>query len=157
MNINTQKRYLQKIIESNSFKKAPSSASLLKFLATSTFENKDLKETTIGIELFGISYLNDSNSSRIRVSIYNLRKRIYSYYENEGRNDLYRIEIKKGQYHISFKKNNNQKIIDYKKRYIIAVSVLFFLMLASGITVAKILYRPKIVIWDSFFKSDKEF
>ncbi len=156
MNINDQKLYLKNILESNTFKKSPSSVRLLKFLANATFDKNDLKETTIGLELFGDSFLNETNSSRIRVSIYNLRKRLDSYYENEGKEDSYRIEIKKGQYYVSFKRNNNHKTIDYNKRYKLVLSLIIVLLICFGITITKILYQPKIVLWNSFFKSEKE-
>jgi len=154
--IDNSKVYLKRVIESAIFKKAPTSARLLAFLANSTFDKKELKETTIGLELFGESFLNETNSSKIRVSIYNLRKRLNSYYENEGKVDPYRIEIEKGQYYVSFIRSNVRKEVDYKKRYK-TVLVLFVLFLISVLlTFKSVLYKPKFVLWNSFFKSKKE-
>lgn len=156
MNINDQKLYLSKLLKSNAFKKSPTSARLLTFLANSTFDKVDLKETTIGLELFGNSFLNETNSSRIRVTIYNLRKKLDLYYKEEGREDLYRIDIKKGQYYISFNKNKGHEVIDYNKRYKLVLVFFFILLFGFVLTIIAFFHKPKIVLWDSFFRNDKE-
>lgn len=149
--------HLEHVLNSGAFKKAPTSSRLLKFLTISTIEGKELKETTVGMELFGESFLRNDNSSRIRVNIYNLRKKLEAYYSKEGKNDLLKIEIKKGQYYTKFIINKHKKqIVDYKKRYTIALIFSGILLLMGTMFLGTFLYRPSMPIWKDFFDNKKE-
>jgi len=148
---------LKHILNSEAFKKSPTSSRLLQFLVTSTINGKELKETTVGIELFGQNFLKDENSSRIRVNIYNLRKKLESYYDDEGINDSLKIEIRKGQYYTQFITNKEKEtVIDYKKKF---RTLLTFSALLFGSTLFFIIqafYKPPVPIWNAFFKNKKE-
>lgn len=109
-----KEKIINDVVSSRSFSRSPSNSVLLKFLSNATLEGKDLKEATIGMELYGKTY--EEDNAHIRVNIYHLRKKLDKYYEEEGKNDEWRIKIKKGQYKVDFeqneaglKKNNNKE------------------------------------------------
>jgi len=144
---------LEHILNSETFRKSPTSSRLLQILTISTIEGKELKETTVGMELFGKSFIKKENSSRIRVNIYNLRKKLEGYYKGEGKNDVLKIEIEKGQYYTKFIINKDKKaIVNYEKRF---KAVLTFIGVLSILGVV-FLYKPTVPIWDTFFKNKKE-
>ncbi|AXT49904.1 winged helix family transcriptional regulator [Aquimarina sp. BL5] len=149
---------LQDILDSREFSKSPSSKNLLRFLTEATISKKQLKETTIGMEIFGKRFIDQNNSSSIRVNIYNLRKKLEKYYENEGKNRPWKLTIDKGQYYISFLQNKtiNNKRKDYKVLYKVAISVSLSLLMILGLILFKFLYHKPIVLWDSFFNNNKE-
>lgn len=99
------KRYLQhveKIIESKSFGRSDTYANLLRYLVRCTLEHNVPKETTIANEIFGKSSFDPSQSTLIRVYVYNLRKKLGAYYANEGVGAPLVLKIPKGGYEVSF-------------------------------------------------------
>jgi len=151
---------LQNVLESKTFAKSPSSTNLLKFLVDATIAKKELKETTIGIEFLGKQFLDQSSSSTIRVNIYNLRKKLEKYYENEGKDANWKIVIDKGQYYTSFVRYNHlsheERGID-KKKYTYVLGAFFLGCCALSVFfVFKFWSASPVPIWNSFFKSDKE-
>ena len=92
-------RQLKKIIESRHFNKSKISCDLLEYLVSTSLEEKSPKEFTIGIELFGKKYGEETKpDANIRVYIHNLRKKLNDYYEEEGSKDPLVFEIEKGKY-----------------------------------------------------------
>jgi hypothetical protein len=76
---------------------------LFRYLVESTREDKVLKETIIAIDVFGRdSSFDPSSDSIVRSNIYNLRKKLDSYYLSEGADDLVKIVIPKGSYKVKF-------------------------------------------------------
>lgn len=104
MNIPTDKKreLVAKIRKSKTFSKAPTSSAMLQYLFEETLKGTDLKEKVIEIDFFGDSENADKNTPRVRVNIYNLRKKLLKYYENEGGKETYKIAIEKGQYLVNF-------------------------------------------------------
>ena len=78
MNISTEKKRLtlDKIRKSETFSKAPTSSSMLQYLFEETLKGTDLKEKLIEIDFFGESKNSDKSNPRVRVNIYNLRKKL---------------------------------------------------------------------------------
>ncbi len=151
-----KKQILETILSSKEFSNSPTSSILLRFLVLSTIEKKQIKETTIGMELFGDQFLAQNNSSKIRVNIYNLRKKLDHYYSTKGTNEIWRITIDKGQYYTSFEKNKNLKIRDYKKSYKIALLTGVTLAFVSILIIFSLLYKEKTPFWNSFFSNQKD-
>ncbi len=100
--MSTEHQYIEKICNSKTFAKSPTSIALLKYLFESTKNGIDLKETTIDIEFFKIDQSN--KSPKARVSVYNLRKKLDNYYSEEGKDDKYLVSIDKGQYLVTIEK-----------------------------------------------------
>jgi len=149
---------LKVVLDSKTFSKSPTSANLLRLLVESTIEKREIKETTVGMELFGSQFLDQNNSSRIRVNIYNLRKKLDSYYKNDGVKDPLRIVIDKGQYYVSFvssKKTLSQNTFD-KKKYQFALLGSIGIALLFGILFFLMSYKSSIPFWKPFFNNGKE-
>lgn len=154
-------KQLDKIIESRHFNKSKISCDLLEYLVNSTLEEKNPKEFTIGIELFGKKYGdNVKPDANIRVYIHNLRKKLNDYYEDEGNKDPLVFEIEKGKYKVSF---NSRKDIRPKKKisffYPFLIS-LFLLIVVSYffISVKKQQVNPwkNLPVWQDFADDDKK-
>jgi hypothetical protein len=145
---------IQRIRKSKTFAKAPTSSSLLQYLFRATMQGVLLKESVIDIEFFGTSGNTDKESPRVRVNVYNLRKKLISYYENEGKDDPWVVHIEKGQYQISFtKKYQAPKITDKLKLantlpYLAIIILLFFVIFDH-------LPHKKPAIWNTFLSKDK--
>lgn len=93
---------LNRICKHKLFKRSYTNELLLRFLIDQAYEGNDVKEQTIGVELFSKDYTAEKSDSKIRVSVYYLRKKLKAYYETEGKKEDIRFEIKKGQYNLSF-------------------------------------------------------
>lgn len=94
--------WIDKICNSRVFT-SPTDSRLLRYLVNSTLEGMVLKETVIAVEIFNRdpSY-NPGDDSIVRSSIYNLRKKLKTYYLEEGKSDKIRISIPKGSYQVVF-------------------------------------------------------
>ncbi|MGY6649719.1 hypothetical protein [Wenyingzhuangia sp. IMCC45574] len=99
---------VQKITNSESFKNAPTSIALLQYLFDATSKNINLKEGVIDIEFFGSKENSEKNNPRVRVNVYNLRKKLTAYYEKEGKNNVWEVSIPKGQYAVVFTKRQSE-------------------------------------------------
>lgn len=102
-NIQKQK-IVSKIRNSNTFKNAPTSNALLQYLHEATLKGTNLKETVIDIEFFGNKEPTEKSNPRVRVNVYNLRKKLTAYYDSEGKHETWQVLIDKGQYEIRFLK-----------------------------------------------------
>jgi len=93
----------EKIINSEAFGSSQTHRHLLEYLIKANLNHEIVKETTIASEVFGRDLDSESNDDPlVRVHMHNLRQKLNSYYENEGRDDKYRLEIPKGHYSIQF-------------------------------------------------------
>lgn len=98
-----QKKYIDKILNSKEFSGSKIYKSYLTYLLESSNEGKELKETTIAIEVFGKdAAFNPAEDTIVRSHTYNLRKKLETYYYSEGQKDKYRLEIPKGHYGVTF-------------------------------------------------------
>ena len=96
-----QRAELKSVLESSHFARAPKLAQLLSYLCEMLFEGKaaQIKEYSIGVEVFGRGEAYDQNSdSIVRVEANRLRKRLAEYYSGEGASHRLRISIPVGQY-----------------------------------------------------------
>ncbi|MGY6649755.1 hypothetical protein [Wenyingzhuangia sp. IMCC45574] len=150
-------KYLNKICENRNFEKSPRNVRLLKFLTLKAIEKEDVTEYTIGIELFENNYEPDKNDSKVRVYMYNLRKKLDEYYQQEGLKDSLIFTIHKGQYNLTFERITTEskqvtaptKQLGIKK--IISLTTLSLLL----ITLICFLFRTKETnyCWHTFFNS----
>ena len=102
------------VLQSKDFKDSPIYSNLLSYLTQATLSKKIPKEITIAIEIFGKdSSFNSNKDSTVRHHILILRNKLDSYYENEGKEDKFRLVIPKGHYEIQIipKKNERPKIL----------------------------------------------
>ncbi len=123
--------YLDKIINSKAFSLSGVYKRLLKYLTEATLKGEEPKEFTIGLEVFGYD-VDDPSTSRVRVSIHKLRKRLEKYYKEEGKDDLICFTIPKGGYTLEFVNNKGIVHRDQNKSIWIAILV-FALIVLSGL------------------------
>jgi hypothetical protein len=93
--------YLEQLLSTPRFHKAPVLSQLLQYLVTKAAEGRvdEIKESIIAIDVFGHSQDFDSRLDNIvRVQAHRLRKMLEAYYDAEGSGDKFRIAIPKGSY-----------------------------------------------------------
>jgi len=96
-----EREELEAVLRSRAFVRAPRLAQLLEYLCEKVFtgETAQIKEYSIGVELFGRGDEFDQNAdSIVRVEANRLRKRLADYYAEEGRSHPLHIHIPVGQY-----------------------------------------------------------
>jgi hypothetical protein len=95
------KRYLTEITEGPAFKGSPRSAQFLEYVIWQSADGKgaDLKERTIGVELFGRTPTYDTGEDAIvRVTASDVRKRLVQHYSGVGNASEFRINLPSGGY-----------------------------------------------------------
>ena len=138
-----------KIISSETFKNAPTSIALLQYLIQANFDERPLKERIIDLEFFKGDPDSEKSNPRVRVNVYNLRKKLDRYYEEEGADDIYRVVIEKGQYSIRFEEHQKNKI---KSRLNIRKLLPYLLFIATLFALIIVLIPPtKPLFWKKFF------
>ena len=125
---------ISRIIHSDELKDAKIYQDLLSYLYKATQKGEAPKEVTIAQEVFGIKEFDAERDAKIRVYVYNLRKKLDSYYLHEGKNDKVEVSIQKGLYLLEFYPSSNQQKKYLPKRYILYTA--FFLLIALGINPA---------------------
>ena len=93
--------HLAKLAASASFAASARSCELLRFTVLKALagDKKSLKETVLGVEVFGRKPDFDPQSnSTVRVEFARLRKKLDHYYQHEGHSDPIRITYSKGSY-----------------------------------------------------------
>jgi hypothetical protein len=92
---------LTAVLESKEFARAPALAKLLKYLCDKTFEGRvhEIKEFSIATEVYGrTENFGEKRDSVVRVEMSRLRRRLVSYYADEGAQQPLRIVIPAGTY-----------------------------------------------------------
>ncbi|TNJ43082.1 winged helix-turn-helix domain-containing protein [Tamlana fucoidanivorans] len=145
---------LNRLLTSNAFSKTTTSNVLLKYLIESSINNKNLNATDISLEIFGSQYEPEKSEATIRVNIYHLRNKLKKYFDNEGVNDDIFIEIKRGQYGVSFYRKSKPTPKYTSKQKLLILGVL--LSAIVGIIFSIIKLNQKDPIWEPFFANKKE-
>ncbi|NRB53821.1 MAG: helix-turn-helix domain-containing protein [Saprospiraceae bacterium] len=155
---------LDRIERSNSLGVSSTYARLLRFLVESTQAGSIPKEQIIAEHLLGKNFAK-SDSSKIRVYIYHLRKKLDQYYENEGKEEQYVLSIPKGGYKVIISKRERNKsfgLLSSKPKYLLPT--LLILLLSSLLVNALFLIfsnqntgEPfsRSLFWKEFFNDDK--
>ena len=124
--------YLSKILQSSEFQNSTKYQKLLEYLVDSTLAGKVPKEFTIAMELFGAEIKDDTlGETNIRVYIHNVRKKLDTYYINDGKNDKIQFKIPKGRYKVEFVKRKDHRNIFNRRSTILLLSVIVILVLAD--------------------------
>ncbi|MFY0625010.1 MAG: winged helix-turn-helix domain-containing protein [Reichenbachiella sp.] len=145
----------ERLILSNTFKKAPTSMALLRYLVEANIDDRFLKEGIIDIEFFGTEVDSDKNNPKVRVNIYNLRKKLDTYYKKEGANDKWQICIDKGQYSIRFERRKSElaQLSTDKVKYLIPYLLLF---VSTVIIILHYIPKRKPSIWEPILNNGRE-
>src|SRR5450432_3913836 len=92
---------LERVLNSDAFRKAPNLRHLLEYLVTKSNEGltDQLKESVLAIEVFGRRTDFDGRIDNIvRVQAHRLRKLLETYYAEEGKDDKLRVTVPRGGY-----------------------------------------------------------
>lgn len=152
MDATDKKAILFHLLAQPTFSKSPTSSVLLEYLVNATIAGDDLKETTIGVDLLGDKFDSESGNARIRVNIYNLRKKLNHYYEHEGKGDDWRIVIEKGQYRVDFVPNKVGKEKPRSRNRIVVILVAV-LVISWGVFFWVNRPKPAPKFWKPFFRN----
>lgn len=140
---------------SKSFQNSNTSCALLQYLFDSSLKGIHLKELLIDSELYGQNNEKETNNPRVRVNVYNLRKKIKDYYEEEGKKDKWKLCITKGQYHVSFERNKPY-LFNFED-YTLKEGLTHFLLLCFFAYFVVMHFPPtKNKIWAPFLRSDQK-
>lgn len=155
---------LDRIEQSDSLGASSTYARLLRFLVESTSSGTVPKEQAIAEHLLGKNFAN-SDTSKIRVYIYHLRKKLDQYYQNQGKEEEYILSIPKGGYKVKFSKKERQPSFAFQKLNTgILIWSLLLLLIFSLLANALFFFKSDRVpaddfsdsiFWKDFFKDDK--
>ena len=112
-------------MNSKALSKSVVNKELFKYLVDQSVKGERLKEFQIAFDVFGKRGDSDKENN-IRVYVHNLRKKLDTYYENEGAEDEIVFEIPKGQYQILFHINKRAWLrnrINKLSPYILILSI----------------------------------
>ncbi|MDO6818487.1 hypothetical protein [Zobellia sp. 1_MG-2023] len=148
-----EQEVVSKIRDSETFKNAPTSRGLLQYLYEATKRGEHLKETVIELEFFKNSQTDEKSNPRVRVNIYNLRKKLATYYASEGSTDAWQLKIDKGQYKVRFVKKQVPAGWVQKMSW---TQILPYALLLLALIVLLVNKMPlkKPLLWESFLDSD---
>lgn len=121
---------VDKIISSPSFGKSETYANLLRYLVSSTLEGNVPKETTIASDIFGKSSFDPSQSTVVRVFVFNLRKKLAKYYDNEGAGEQLIITIPKGGYKVEFQERGPARTNPQRTKNLIIAAMGLLLLIS---------------------------
>lgn len=143
--------HLDKIINSNIFSSSGVNKKLLKYLTEATLKGDKPKEFTIGNEVFNQD-TDDPNTSRVRVAIYKLRRKLEKYYKEEGIKDEICFTIPKGDYSLKFTPNTERtyKNINKSTGVVLLVITLFTLLAITYYKIQESDYTKlkKTIFWN---------
>lgn len=158
---------LDRIESSKALGSSSTYARLLRFLVECTLSNTVPKEQSIAAHLFG-SNSAKTDTSKIRVYVFHLRKKLTQYFENDGRDEKYILNIPKGGYRVVFNENNEGQAetltAQESSKKITALWPIIGLIAASLLVHTYLFYQQKEVpenviiksaLWDYFAYDEK--
>ena len=95
---------VDRVLQSSTFRNAPTSRRLLKYLAEHSLagDADQLKEYAIGVDAFGKPADYDPRQdSTVRIQIGRLRQKLSDYYREEGKDDPFVVDLPKGHFSLS--------------------------------------------------------
>lgn len=159
MNATKQKEIVERIIASNSFGNSKTYANLLVYLVECSLTGDIPKEVTIATDIFGKESFDPSESTLVRVYIYNLRKKLKKYYQSEGTDEPVLIRIPKGSYKVEFV--SKEDVVDHaspkKLKIGIGIGVILIISLIGNLYLIQSNTNKSIIspLWADIHASDK--
>jgi hypothetical protein len=105
------RRQLQMLLDDDAFKSSRRSVAFLRYIVEETLDGRahELKERTIGVDVFGKALTYDTNLDHaVRTAATELRKRLAIYYGADGHRNEFRILLQPGSYVPQFKAPNER-------------------------------------------------
>ncbi|WP_066631683.1 hypothetical protein [Labilibacter marinus] len=154
------KEQLVRITENRLFNKSPRYVNLISFLVEESLKGNNLKEDVIGTEVFHDNYTAAKNDGLVRVYMYNLRKKLNTYYSDEGKLDDIKFVLNKGSYKIGFIENKGIKEPITNERSIKkqinkkSLALILTIIVATAAITYYYTTKEKLYLWESFFTKD---
>lgn len=135
-------KVLEEILKSKSFINSKLNSKLLTYLVECEIEKKSPNEYSIAVDIFHKdASFNANEDTLVRVSVYNLRKKLERYYQNMGKQTKIRVKIPKGQYTVIFFKYKKENIFyNLDTAYIITIPIIIVLL---GLIIYLFATQPK--------------
>ncbi|NOZ63260.1 MAG: hypothetical protein GXO74_16525 [Calditrichaeota bacterium] len=161
-----KKASIDRILQSEEFKDSPTYKELLQYLYEYSLTGAPPKESTIAAEFFKSKDLNTERDAKVRVYMHNLRKKLDSYYLNEGKDDKIKITIPKGHYLLEFATREpakrKRRLLQFIIANVLIVGLLIIINLIylshqkkqAAVTNGELIKND--LIWGDFFNSDKQ-
>lgn len=159
---------LNEILNSQEFCKSDSYKKLLTYLVNASINGESPKEYAIAIEVFGKdASFNPGDDSTVRVYVGNLRKKLATYYQTEGKKAKIRLEIPKGHHEVRFVHSSRKPIRNFiTSAHFLQLAIIAILLLTLVFTQLKVRSLSKYVnwhhlkiknspIWAEFFESKR--
>lgn len=147
---------LAQLKQSSIFGNSERNYRILSFLVDSYLKQVHVKESILEIELFGDKDNSISYDGKVRVYMYNLRKKLEEYYRTDGAKAKIKFIVKKGQYNLSIEEQNTNEKSNSAKN----TKLPYYIIIALAIALIALIY-PKTekyfeetYCWTPFF--DKE-
>ena len=123
-------------------------------MVKATLASQEIKETTIGNEIFGKDYDPIKNDTKVRVYVYNLRKKLDQYYESESPNTEFKFSIEKGQYKVNFRSSEPNTKSKWNKNLIIIGSLLIIFAITL-IVITNPFTNNHTPFWKDYFNNQR--
>lgn len=150
---------LNRICQHELFVRSSTYSRLLRYLVEKALAQEDLKEYTIGADLFGENYTDNKNDGTVRSKMYKLRKKLSRYYDNEGSKEEVIFHIEKGQYNLSFEEpdiaplNTKDFQLSVSRKALLVTSI-SILVLASLILTIRFQSKYSSSLWNPFIQKN---
>ncbi len=155
---------LDRIEQSDALGASSTYARLLRFLVESTRSGTIPKEQAIAEHLLGSNFAK-TDTSKIRVYIYHLRKKLDQYYQNQGKEETYVLSIPKGGYKVEFIQREQQSSFAFRnlnpgRLLWPLLLVLIFSLIANALFFFRNERTPpddfsNSIFWKDFFNDEK--
>jgi hypothetical protein len=128
------KMFLEKVLQSKEFVESQMHQKLLEYLVKASLDGDIPKDSTIAYDVFDADPKDDNDvTTKVRVYVHNLRKKLASYYIYEGKEDEIRFEIPKGHYKVVFR--DQYKPRKWKKQSRLLYAVLAILAISMALNI----------------------
>lgn len=145
---------LQRIVNSKTFAKTAINVKLLSFLVHASLDEKEVKEVTIGAEMFGKKYDPVKNDNKVRVYVYHLRKKLEQYYSEEaGKGEILFI-IAKGQYRVQFSDQKEKGGSNYRRITIGITGIVLLAVIVYAFIYLGFYHKKQNLFWTENFKKN---
>lgn len=132
---------------------------ILKYLVEQALAGNTVKAHTIGDEVFGKNYNPNKDDGKVRVYMYNLRKKLQTYYATNGKDATLCFGFEKGSYDIKFLPLSNESesslspstnSSNQKRVAIISVAAILLL----GLVLYPFLWKKELYCWETLIDKD---
>ncbi|MEO1449662.1 MAG: helix-turn-helix domain-containing protein [Bacteroidota bacterium] len=155
---------LDRIGKSSFFGQTSTYTRLLRFLVERTLSDNIPKEQEIAYHVFGENDMS-ADTSKIRVYVYHLRKKLSQYFEAAGKEEVYVLSIPKGGYKVAIEKKVTDGFLprfSVKPKYalfslaaLIISAGLGYALARLGSTSSTSQAFQQSVFWQDFFADEK--